>query len=228
MARINYRFDPNRTDRPETEVKKELVTVFKGSDQTWINYKGYFSLEHVYKRLYEYLSGEIGYTGPFGDDMFESYFFENRGADGTIKEVWCWWRPSKVPDKNKMFKYIINIDMQLLGVKSETIVVDGQKVKQNYGEISFYVKPFIYLDLKAKTSALDGKSSWSEDWVTKNFLKWFEKRVYVKQIDQRKNEVYGHANGVIGCIKNHLKIAGFQKFRSQDFHPQRGYPQTGL
>lgn len=229
MARVNYRFDQNRDNQLNRKDFKYEMPIFKAGGTTWINYKGYFSLEHLYKRVYEYLSAEIGYKGPFGTDMFEPYFYEERGADGSVKEIWYWWRAFKnAPDGNKMFRYRIFIDFQILGLKSETVVIDGQKIKQNYGELSVFVKPFLDFDLKGKKGdSMVGGKSWHEDSLTKSFAKWFEKRAYSGQLDQRKAEMYGHANGVVGCIKNHLQLAGFQGFR-MDFHPQKGHPQNKL
>lgn len=228
MARVNYRFDPNRTDQVNLSEYNYDIKIYGAiGNQTWINFKGYFSLEMLYKRVYEYLSGEIGYKGPFGDDMFEPYYYEDRAADGTVKEIWYWWRASKIPDGNTMFRYRINIDIQVLGLKSETVVIDGQKVKQNYGELSVFLRPHLDFDLKKKGGSLVGGKSWNEDFITKHFTHWFEKRVYDTQIDERKTELYGHANAVVGCIKNHLGIAGYQKFRL-DFHPPKGHPQNKL
>ncbi len=231
MVRVNYQLDPYRDNRLNMDSRwGEKIFKPAPNGEEWINYKGYFSFDRLYKRLFEYIEGEIGYKDPTGNNLYETYYFENRGEEGFLKELWAYWRLNKIPDKNKMFKYRIEIDIQILGMSNETIMVDGQKIKTNYGEISFFVRPYLDIDIQnksGKSMVNKEKDSFKKDEFLKHFADWFEKRMYSAQIDDRKNEIYNQVNGIVGCIKNHLGMVGFQGFR-KDFHPEKGVPQYKL
>lgn len=232
MSRVSYFLDPYSSDSWLDQSSK-IVTwgtnILTGKGETWLNFKGYFSLEMLYKRMYEWLS-EYGFTDIDGQkDKIEHYFHENRGADGFVKEIWYWWRTEKTPDNNPMFRYRIFIDVQLLALTTEEVVIEGQKFKQNYGEISIFFRPMLMFELKNKSGKpfLKSGKTWDENFVTKNTMNWFQKRAYNDQIEQRKSELYTQFNDLYAIIKQYLQLNNYQAPR-KDMHPQKGISQYKL
>lgn len=223
MAYTSYHLDQDRTNRlnrKNTEFK-EGESIFKGSDVYWINYKGKFSMEMLYKRMYIWLN-ENGYADVDGaKDKFERYFYEKRAPDGSITEVWFWWRTKKDPDGNGYFEFRIDIDVQLLVMKKDEIVVDGNKFAVNNGEISIFLKPYLTMAHKAD-------KNWTDNPYLKPFLHWWDKRGYAHQIDDKKDKFYSETHRLYATIKQFLGLQNFSTDRKTEFHPVKGVPQYKL
>ena len=223
MAYVSYHLDTQRTDK-----LNRITDMIKGGSlfkdcgsQCWINFKGKFSLEMFYKRMYIWLT-ENGYSDVDGyKDRFERYFFEKRNPDGSIGELWFWWRTKKDPDGNKLFEYRIDIDVQILVMGKDEIVVEGNKFSVNNGEISIFIKPYLSFSHKIK-------KEWTEDSLLKPFLKWFDKKGFVHQIDDKKAEFYTDFNRFYATIKQFLGLENYMIDRKTEFHPVKGVPQYKL
>jgi len=228
----SYELDLEREDRFDKvrfPFGSKLFPTIDGAN--WLNYKGWFNLEMLYKRAYEWLS-EYDYVDIDGDgDKFEHYFFENRSGDGIKTEMLFWWRTQKIPDGNPMFRYRIFIDFQVLYLASDTYVVDGQKFKQDYGEVSLFIKPFLDVELNNKTnkSLLGGGkiTPWTKDGITGGLTNWFKNKVYRNQIEERRTELYNQVNELYAIIKQFLNMQNYVSVR-RDMHPEKGLPQYKL
>lgn len=195
------------------------VKMFKPDGQTWLNYKGTFSMDMLYKLMYETLKS-MGFSDQDGSkDKIEHYYSEKRSPDGVKGEVWFWWRTIRPGDviKSEQFDYILNVDVQILGLKDTTITMDGNKFKMNYGEISIFIKP--YLNMKFKEDSYKG--------VMKPLMSWWENRLYASQIQQRKTEIYKDVNLFYAIIKQFLQLENFTKI-SSEFYPNKGVPTYKL
>ncbi|MFT4326753.1 MAG: hypothetical protein ACMXYK_04585 [Candidatus Woesearchaeota archaeon] len=187
--------------------------------ETYLNFKGDFSLEMLYKLMYETLV-KLGYTDEDGaKDKFEHYFYEKRAPDGTKSEIWFWWRTKRDSSKVKSdnFEYRIDINVQILGLKESTVVRDGNKFKLNYGELSLFLKPELICTLD--TNKIPPPLSWFKDW--------WEARVFKERYDERKDELYKQANTLYAVIKQYLQLENYVSV-PPSFQPELGVPQYKL
>ncbi|MGM5483666.1 MAG: hypothetical protein ACQER9_01975 [Nanobdellota archaeon] len=227
MERVDYELDPlknspyNKNSR--FDWSKNIYDPIGG--QAILNFKGQFSLEMFYKKMYEWLK-EMVYTDiDGGGDKVEHYFFEKRKSD-MVEEIWFWWRTQKTPEGNKFLRYRLFIDVQILRMKKDSIVVDGKKFNIDNGEISLFIRP--YLDMehmnKSGKSMIGDKKNWSDYKLLSTFKKYWHNRLYMNQIEAAKNELYTHANQLMGTMKSYLNLPHHVKVR-KDFHPSLGVPQ---
>ena len=184
----------------------------------WLNFKGSFSMENLYKLIYDWLA-KYNYKDADGDgDKIEHYYYEKRGPDNFKGEVWFWWRTIKKNTGDAAFEYRINIDFQILAMKEATVTVDGQKMKVNNGEVSIFITPF----LVAKSEQEWGKQGWN-----KKFYQWFTERVYFQNYDFHKDTLWEEFNDLSAIIKRYLKLQNYTS-TSEAFHPQIGVRQHKL
>lgn len=227
----DYDFDLNREDITNSEFNKyPFETKVFPKDQTWLNYKGKFSLEMLYKRIYEWLVENDYVDIEEKKDKYEHFFFENRGAEGGVNEILMWWRSEKSSIKNKMFRLRIFLDFQILGLGSETIVENGQKFNVNYGELSVFLRPYLDVELGNKTNVSllgDDVTPWNKSGFTKNLAGWFKNRMYKGEIELHREELYADINELYAIIKKFLQLNNFVGVR-KDMHPERGVPQYKL
>jgi hypothetical protein len=211
--------EPSRISDSGKFAKREKIIKGQLNGEAWISYKGTFSMEMLYKIMFETLK-RMGYEDQDGSgDKFEHYYSEKRGPDGFIGEIWYWWRTVKEGEKFRSTnaKYIIDIDVQILGMKESSITVDGNKFKMKFGEFNLFFRPFVEIPM------IHEKSS----GIMKSVMEWWSKRVYKSQIDNRKNECYNEANEIYGIIKQFLDLEHYTKI-PQEFHPPKGVPTYKL
>lgn len=234
MKKHAYWLDAERTDKGDRNPYSWHKSVYKPiKNESWISYKGYFSMEMFYKRIFYYME-ELGFKSIEGDAVPEPYYSERRNADGSIAEIWYWWRYQKTPDSNlgadTAFRYYININVQVLGMTTEEIVKDGQKMKQNYGELNFFLAPYLAteFDNPNKKSLLHkDATSWKKDKFTSEITSWFTRNHFRAQIDDKKSELYKVAIAIHAMAKQHLGLPCFASSRP-DMHPRRGERQFKL
>lgn len=190
--------------------KKWIVRSFR------FNFKDVFSLEYLYKRVHEWLIEEgycSGGGGPRGDQWMEKLYLE-RDLGGS-KQVWIWWRA----DKNyasSFFKFYLDVDYHILGLVPHEIVVDGQKIKTNKGEVDAFVT--IRMEL-------DPDKSWDKSFLLKNryLQKFYVNRIYRRQIENVENEAVRDAARLLGAIKQYFQMESWvPEYAEKPFHPAKG------
>lgn len=180
------------------------------------NFKNIFSLEFLYKRVHEWLIEE-GYRtsggGPTGDQWMEKLYLER--DLGGAKQVWIWWRSDKNYASN-FFKFYLDVDYHLLGLVPHEIVVDGQKIKTNKGEVDLFVT------IKME---LDPDKSWDNNFLLKNkyLQNFYVNRIYRKQIEEVENEAVRDAARLLGAVKQYFEMESWvPEYTGKPFHPARG------
>ncbi len=179
-----------------------------------IKYEDVFSMKELYKAVRDWLISE-GYATAKSSEKMEDFYLEKISPSGA-KEIWVWWRTSKVPHGSKYFEYHLNIDFHVLGMKDVEVMHQGQKVKANKGEVEIMIN--CYVELEAQYS------------FSKSFLgilggQWFSnlfrKNIYKKQVDAHKKDLKGDLVKLQGFIKEFLELKSFLP-KSELFHPARG------
>ena len=130
MPLIKHRYDG---------VKGKLVTKYV------VNRKDFMLLENLYLLMHEWLI-EHGYVSRNDAAFPEKYYLHKEGGGG--KEIWWRWRPTRTPlgDKNKLWRFDLNIDVHVLTMKDVEAVIAGKKYKAQQGEVEVQVGAFLAED----------------------------------------------------------------------------------
>jgi hypothetical protein len=215
MANISYAYDSSRTD-----IGNKFKKVFNGvnvlpfgggAGQIWLDYKGPLRFEGLYKRMFEKLK-QMGYVDTqAGDENIEDWYYENRTPDGTKGEILCWWRAHRTPDNN-MFKYRVHILFQCLGMKEETVVINGRKEKINKGDVNMFFIPFI--ESKGKDVSLGSE----------RVTKWWFNSIYKHHEEAAKIELFAEIQEIYSTAKVFLGMESAVRINS-DFHEDWNVPK---
>lgn len=181
-----------------------------------IKYEDIFNLKELYKATRDWLIFN-GYTTSKDSENMEKFYLEKVSSSGA-KEIWVWWRTSRVPHDSKYFKYHINIDFHTLGMKEVEVMHQGQKIKANKGEVELMINCFIVLEpdekFEFKKSAVGRLGG---PWLTN----LFRKRIHKKQIDSHKQDLKSDLVALQGFIKEFLELKSFLP-KSEKFYPSKG------
>lgn len=177
-----------------------------------INFKGVHNFENLYKMMYEFLT-QRQFKHPAGDANIEEYYGETMLAGGEMKNCWIWWRTVK--NANDMFDYHLDINVQILTLKTIEVMHNDRKVKTHDGEITITIKSNVVFDKDEKIK---------KHWLTSSLWNMFNRNHYYKLIDQNKDDLYSVKNDLYERIKQYL---GLQLLSGRDpaFHPEGGLPQ---
>lgn len=189
-----------------TGVEYKTVTRFS------IKFKEVFILEDLYVLMYEWLI-ERGFATRVDADFPERYYLDRTGPAG--KEVWIRWRPKRYPiPGNKFWRFDLDIDMHVLGLKDVELVVQNKKLKANKGEIEVQV---------AANLIYDASGEWKKSALLKPFRNFYFKRFLSKKKDMLEKEFYNEAYEFRDAINSYLRLETYlpSKMAGIEFWPKR-------
>ena len=178
-----------------------------------VKYLEVFVLKDLYRRMYEWLV-ENGYATRSDADFPEKYYLDRGGAAG--KEVWFRWRTKKnpLPGKQQFWRFDINVDCHVLGLKDVELVVQNKKFKANKGEVEVVV---------AANLIMDASGDWSKNTLLKPFRSLYFKRALAKKKDMLEKELYKDAFDFRDIITDYFKLKSYipTKIAGLEFAPRR-------
>ncbi len=194
----------------------DTIADIKGLNKLSVIYKGVFDFKSMYKFLYEWLSEE-GFVadGPAsGDDMFESFYWQRKNAQG-ITDYNMWWRMKKTPEEQSSTWILYKMSLDFLGIAmSQTeIMHEGKKIKAYKGEMNFFITP---------TLIIDPDNKWDKSSFASKFSSVFKNRTYRKEIKFHKDTLEDIAFRLQEDIKAFLGLVTM-KDHGEPFHPEKGY-----
>ncbi len=171
--------------------------------ETKIKFRDVFHLKNLYRFMHEWLIND-GWGSHEDLKWPEVFFMSKQRADG--EEIWFWWRLSKFGynKESRYFKKIMDVDVHVLYLKTEEVIINGQKVKANNGEVEIIIRGRL---------ATDPDKQWQNHWFLKHFHDFYWKRLMKTEIDQQKQELYQD------CYKFHGNLKTF--FRLYQVEPDR-------
>ena len=195
--------------------KKDINKKIK-REKLKITYKGVFDLKKLYEFLHSWLVEE-GFKAddlPCGGDMYETYYWERRSAQG-FNDYIIWWRAKKKPDNysTDWVEYKLSLDFLGIAIAKTDIMHEGKKIGAHKGEINIEIKP---------TVILDPKKMWNTDSFLAKFAKTFAERTYKKEIKYHKDELDDLAFRLQEAIKDFFGLSTFGDY-GERFHPQKGF-----
>lgn len=195
--------------------KPGLIPIFPEFMPPRVKYKDVFDM----KAFYEFCLREWLLENEWGDsagdlDHWETLYSEKINRDGA-KEIWIQWRPMKKAKDGK-FTFYLDFNFHILGLISMEVVKEGMKIKTNKGEMELVIKAFI-----EKNYAKE----FEKNWLLKNVLPLFENRIYKKEIEIRKKELYQEVQALLSVVKQWFKMKRYLPYEeSKTFFTSQAWP----
>ena len=169
--------------------------------QMEVIYKDVFHMKWLYRVVKDWLeleswsdATEFDVNGTKGLFM-EALYLERRLK---AKDWRIWWRLYK--KINNYYRYRLNINWIVLMATDVEIMHEGRKIKCQTAEITIKIEPVI---------EVDWKNEWENHWILKYFHNWFRERVFYKEMDKHKIELWRDAYRLQGMIKKYLETKTF-------------------
>lgn len=168
-----------------------------------VNYKDVFSMKYVYSLIREWLIEE-GYATR-DDEKFPEVYYLQKEHPVVGKDLWIRWRLTKNPlphktESSMFWKFMLDIDMHILGMTDVEVLVKDKKLKVNKGEIEFQVLANL---------VWDASRSWEKSTWLKPFKNIYFKRFMREQREELKDKLYEDAYRLQGAIKTYLKLESY-------------------
>lgn len=187
-----------------------------------VKYKDIFDLKAFYEALHEWLL-EYGWKGyqwkgdELKDDLdhWETYYGERKDQGGAL-EIWFQWRMMRPAEHAAFLTYFLDMDFHCLGIKPTQIVREGVKWEVHKGEIEITIKPMIHKKYEEE---------FSRNWLLKDFQQLFTKRIYRKELEERKKELYQEAYALQNFLKQWFKLKRYLPYEeTKNFAPSYAWP----
>jgi hypothetical protein len=169
-----------------------------------IKVKDAFALGDLITFVNDWLKDQ-GFTDYAGGDDTEDMYSHKIIGGGSMVDIWMWWRLLKYPEgttkDTAYLRYLMNVDIHFMGDVAEVEVMHkGKKAKLNKGEVEFIINPCLELDFREE---------WKKQKLLNLVKEVFKKKIYKKEIDEHKQNLYNLAYGLQGVIKQFFKLESF-------------------
>lgn len=171
-----------------------------------------FHLKQLYKYMFEWLIEE-GWSDMFvpGNENFEYLYFEKTLQNGNQEHA-IWWRCQKNSYKSRYVRYAMKIDFKTLDMGKTEVIQKGMKFKTYKGDLILNVESYVQLDYR---------NEWPKHWLLKHFDRVFRERIYKKNIELYKKELYNDTYRFQTTIKHFLTLKNPIDL-PESYHPQYG------
>lgn len=159
-----------------------------------LGYKDVFSLEKLITLIHEWLVEE-GYATR-DDEKFGEVFYLQKDNPVAGNEYWIRWRLEKTPFQTKLWKYLLDIDIHVLGLKKVELVAGGKKLEADKGKVEIAADFGLLLDPQNLLEAPVIKPF--KMLVLKGFLK--------AQFSKHKEAVFTDAQRLQDMLKSYLRL----------------------
>ena len=146
-----------------------------------------FSLTELYKLLYRWFE--------LHQYAFQEREYRDEDQGNGKKHIEIKWYAEKRIDN--YFKYIIEIDFLILGLRDIEIEKDGVKVNTNKGDIEMRIKSYVLKDYDA---------TWERSPIMRFFREVYDKRIIKGRIEEYEDELYEETYQVMDEAKAFLNL----------------------
>jgi hypothetical protein len=193
----------------------KYIRIFPAFQPMRVKYKDVFDLKGFYEALHEWLLEHGWADQDTGLDYWENYYGE-RIASGGAREIWIQWRPWKKSNDDAMLEYYLDFDWHCIAISNTEIVRDGKKIKLNKGEVELKIRAYIEKTYEKKLAKYG---------LIKPFIKLFTKKIYDKELDLRKKELYQETYAMQNYIKQWFKMKRYLPYEeSKTFFTSQAFP----
>jgi hypothetical protein len=191
---------------PTDELHNIEVAEFEIEHEDVFHMKNLYKLIHDWFQLHEFKS--VDDNDP---EKFETLYFERILQNGN-SEHHIWWRAHFIPKGNKYYKYFLKLDYQTLNMGKHEATVNGKKMKTNKGDVIFRCRAYLMLDYNKE---------WRNHSILKMFDHFFIKRIYKKQIDFLRTDLWLKTYKLHDVIKQYMELKTSREM-PESFHPPLG------
>ncbi len=159
-------------------------------------FKGTFDFKELLLRLKDILL-EKGYSALEDiapKDSFETMYLEKGKPKTNYVIMW-----ELKNDKAKYIRYSLKIEFKGLGVEETEIAWEGQKLTICKGEMIVKIMGELIPDKDKE---------WEKHWALKNFINFYELKVYKKELDFHKEKVKTDMQMLNDIVKRFFKLLG--------------------
>ncbi|NQV08939.1 hypothetical protein HQ529_03750 [Candidatus Woesearchaeota archaeon] len=171
-----------------------------------------FSLKSLYVMMHEWVL-EKEYSPSVEDPDFPEISYYESDSQKNGREIWAKWRCFHIPQENPFYKFVMNVDIHGLFIRPVDVMHNGKKFKMDSGELYVSCEAILEVDWEGK---------WRKNWLLKHFLEVFWKRVFWKNMEKHRKEVYEISMELQTLIKEYLEIRRAIKA------PKTYWPATGI
>jgi len=174
--------------------------------QLRVVYRDVLNLKYLYYMLHDWFLDNGWVTSREDPDFPETALIHRDLSFGG--HIVFRWRFKKQSPTGALYRWHLDIDCQVLGLKSVETVVNGQKVKADSGEIEFFISPALYMTT----------SRWDKNPLLKVIKPILIKQVYRKQIQEEQRLYENELWRFQEALKSY--------FRLERYLPERAAPET--
>lgn len=197
--------------------KKKIPSdrLIKAVPKIRVKYKDVFDLKEFYIGLREWFKDRQWADEEDKNEHWESYYGERIDKSGS-REIWWWWRLFKNAPDSDYLKFYIDIDVHCLGITDTEVIINGNKLKVNKGEIDLYMEGLIEKTYEA---------SFQKNWILREVKDVFTRRIYRKNLEQRRKELYKEMYELNNFVKQWFKLKRYLPYEeSPDFFTSYAWP----
>jgi hypothetical protein len=198
-----------------------LIPIFAEFAPIRIKYKDIFDMKEFYTALHEWLLEYEWYAQDkrsndgMNVDHWETYYGEKVGQGGA-REIWIHWRLRKDPKGAPFLTYYMDFEFHCIALTGAEVVRGGNKYKVNKGEVD--MKYWTYIE-KGYAKAFQ------KNRILKHIEPLFTKRIYRKDLEKRKKELYQESYVLQNFIKQWFKLKRYAPYEEvKSFFPSMAWP----
>ena len=161
-----------------------------------------FKLDFLYTIIHDWIVDE-GW-GPRDDTKFLETYYTQRDHPQFGKEIWVRWRlwkdsPGAKPGgKVSLFKWMMDLDFKIIGLKDAEIVYKNQKIKMDKGEFELTCRSAVVIDYGGAFE----KAGFAQRFT--NFL--FARRVHRRRLGAEKKMCIEESYRLREFVLNYFKL----------------------
>ena len=192
---------------PRTKIKHRYTDFGKDRIEVAryiVKYKDVFSLDALYKLMHEWLVEEGWATRK--DEDFPEVLFLQKESPVSGKEIWFRWRLQKAPwpAKYKFWRFVLDVDAHVLGLKPAELIFKGQKFSADKGEIEVTVVASLVVDYE---------KAWEKTTWLKSIKRLWVNRVVKRTREMLRKSLYEEAYRLREAITSYLKLETYMTER---------------
>jgi hypothetical protein len=175
-------------------------------DTVITNKKNPFDFKNFYVYMYNWFIDNEYLDMYGGTDFYETYYWEIREQ---VREIWFRWKLIKKTDLSYL-SYPFEIVVHVIAMGEKEVVVNGNKINLQDGEIEVTAKAWMEFDEK------------TFDDVTKNklFKRWILWKGIKDVVEENKGDLISDFNDFASFVKSFFDITGGSS--DELFHPSKG------
>ena len=162
-----------------------------------IIYQDVFNLKMLYRAMHLWLDEEEFWDDNQGHNYIEVLYLEMRRE---LREYRVWWRTRKNILSSKYYRFLLEVDFQVLNCSDVEVMYKGQKVKGQSAELTLRFRGKLETDFNKKLR---------EHWLASLLARPMRRFVMYREIEARRLELYRYVYAFHDYCKRYLELKSF-------------------